>query len=91
MRSKALRGLYVLRRQLRAAKTGRSNSAVIVKNHGTASIGARSHGGGIEAHAPQEEPHNNTRGPDDARLRLRCEIQCLNQIVGLHVLVHPPH
>ena len=66
MRSQALRGLYVLRRQLRAAKTGRSNSAVIVKNHGTASIGARSHGGGLEAHAPQADQDTNARGPDDA-------------------------
>ena len=72
MRSKALRGLYVLRRQLRAAKTGRSNSAVIVKNHGTASIGARSHGGGIAAHAPQAHQDSAARRHDDARLRLRC-------------------
>ena len=65
MRSKALRGLYALRRQLRAAQTAGS-TAVIVKNHGTASIGARSHGGGIEAHAPQADQDTNARGPDDA-------------------------
>ena len=47
-------------------QNGPEYSVVIVKNHGTASIGARSHGGGIEAHAPQADQDTNARGPDDA-------------------------
>ena len=61
----------VLTEATACSRNGPEYSAVIVSNHGTENIGARSHGGGLEAHAPQPEPHTNARGPDDARLRLR--------------------